>query len=281
MSILKKLFGEATPEWAKPIGRQEFKDFQSDVEGILIQRGMPANYDWNKGTAFIPSIEFNIAFHNLVEAWKVEPVNNRKIIAEAFLSGLLAQASESGSKVANCLDRLLIRIHDIDSVSHEVMVTEPIGSFLFQTLILDSETTTRTINPKSIVEEGLSASELLEIARKNLWSQVTPEINRDNGPFGRLTFIEADYFGASFISILDKFTEIGKLYWVSTPSRNLTLLAEPSGTGDDALMKFLTLAGKVSDSVGNQYLLPFVLEYKDGVFRDLCVRVEGGIEIAD
>ena len=227
----------------------------------------------------MPSIRFKLAFNNLIKEWKNAPSPDRASVAADFIQGLLAQASDSESKVSDCLDRLMIRMHDIESVAPEIMIVEPIGNYLFQTIVIDSATTTRTLNPKGAEEEALIPSELLERARKNLWNQVKPEINRRDGEFGRLTFIEADYFGASFISVLDRFTEIGTTYWVSIPNRNMTLLLEPAQNSQEALLKFLAISSKISASAENQYILPFVLEYKGGEFLDLCKRVDGKIEI--
>ena len=280
MNLLKKLLGEGVPQWAKPIGRAQFKEFQNEVELFFLKGAHQADYDWSNGTAFIPSIEFKINFHNLIEEWKRVASQDRRVLVANFLGGLIDQNSDPEIKISSCLDRVMIRIHDIESVSLPVMVAEPIGSFLFMTLVLDSETTTRTIHPKNVEEEGLISSDLFETAKSNLWSQVVPEISRRDAPFGRLTFIEADYFGASFISVLERFTERDKLYWVSTPSRHMTLLVEPIDANEDALQRFLEISGKITDSVGNLYLLPFLLEFKDGVFRDLCQIIDGNIEIA-
>jgi len=57
------------------------------------------------------------------------------------------------------------------------------------------------------------------------------------------------------------------------------LALKPQSHDEESLLKFLELANRFSNQIPNDYILPFVLEYRDGVFRDLCRRTEHGIEL--
>ena len=287
MSFLQKMFGSnEVPQWALPMSKQLFREFQSDILTSLSHRSLNPKYDWQNGHVSIdPNIEngpsnAKIFFINVVETYKsCDPVE-RKIHTSDFISRILTGLLEKRPDLKQSLDRLMIRIYDLefaDSIRCEVY--KEVGQNLMAGIVLDLDHSVHGVTKLELEKSGMTLDDLYDIARRNLIEHEIPEIQKQNGTIGLLRIISTEMYGASFVTILEDHTEPDKTYWVATPNRDMTLIVEPVITGQDALAEFMNLAGKISSGTPNHYILPFVLEYRNGVFRDLCKRVDNRIEL--
>ena len=270
--------GEEVPKWAQPLSPKLFKEFQIQVLATYAELNTAPEIDWELGKAKIDPLE--IFFHNLIVKWREADDPGKLKLVQKYLVGTLQALDKRQDLLKDRLDDLLIRIYDLEIPHIENLVSKPIGNFLFATLVLDSPTNTVSVTRDQFKESGRDLDELFDIAKKNLGVKVKPSSERRLAPFGELTFVTAEYFGASFITHLEPVAEPEVTYWVATPNRHTLLVLKPNSHDNDTLFKFLELANRFSKQIPNDYILPFVLEFKDGVFRDLCKRVDGGIEIA-
>jgi hypothetical protein len=279
MDLLKKLMGEGVPEWAQPMSPKEFREFRRQVEADLKGRNASPAFDWEQGCASVQNLKMN--FSNLLVRWReAEPTKRSGLVAE-FCGGMIESLQSKKAEFLDQLDNLLIRVYDFEYPNMDVCVTQPIGRYLLPTLVIDSPTSTVTVNPKHIEESGMSVDELFELAKKNLALKVKPQQTNRISPIGEFITIEAEYFGASFITLLESLAQPGETYWVATPNKHILLILKPTEENEESLLTFLNIANKFSNQIQNDYILPFVLEYNGGKFRDLCVRIDGGIEILD
>ena len=179
------------------------------------------------------------------------------------------------------LDKLMIRVYDRLSLPHpEITVWIPIGEHLAGTLVVDGAGAMISVSKEEAEKANKTVDELLSIAKQNLWKRTQPEMTRNDFPDGQLTFIQEPFFGASQITILEKYTEVGETYFVSTPGRDLLMMFKPKVADMASLAKFLSVAGRMFDSDATHPILPFVLQYRDGILKDLC-RTEGNRIIPD
>ena len=276
MDLLKKLLGDGVPKWAQPLSPKQFSEFQAQVMLTFSNQNLNPDINWEEGKAIMAPLE--MFFHNLLARWReAEPVAQQALVSE-FIQTSVQAITAKEMKLSDCLEDLLIRIYDFEIPHVGNFVRQPIGKFLFATLVVDNPTSTRSVTRDQLAESGMTVEELFDIAKKNLRSKITPEAERRVGPMGELTMVTADYFGASFITILEALTDLGETYWVATPNKHLLLALKPQSHDEESLLKFLELANRFSNQIPNDYILPFVLEYRDDVFRDLCRRTEHGIE---
>jgi hypothetical protein len=278
MDLLKKLLGEGIPAWAQPLSPKHFADFHVQILATFSALKKQPEIDWKLGKAKIDSLE--MYFHNLLAYWREAEATARHGLVQEFIESSLQAIPTKNQKLSKRLDDILPRIYDFEIPHIGNFVSKSIGNFLFATLVIDSPTSTISVTQDQFQESNMSIDELFDIAKKNLRAKVKPETIQRNGPLGELITVTAEFFGASFITILEPATKAGETYWVSTPNRHMMLLLKPNTQDEESLQKFLELSNRYSNQLPNDYILPFVLEYKDGVFRDLCIRVDGGIEIA-
>ena len=282
MSLSKKFFGATAPDWAQPISDEDFLVFKSDVSESLANMKLDHEINWAKSTVSVkpPQSEtgptsLTLHLNNLVITWKDCPKLERKIHVADFLNRLIAGLNRERPDLKECLDQVMIRIYDNEfAVAMCCEVFEEIGEYLKAGLILDLGYSIVTINQGDVIRSGLSAEELFDRARLNLRNYEIEYMDERRGPLGCLHMYGTEIYGASVITILDKFTDSDKTYWVSTPTRNLGIVLEPANLDLESLEKFLAIAGRLSESSPNHFIIPTILEYRDGQLRDLC-NVEG------
>ncbi|HLO97230.1 MAG TPA: hypothetical protein VK171_01435 [Fimbriimonas sp.] len=281
MSILGNLFGFGVPAWARPISASDYKKFQADVTEVFARRSIEVTFEWNLGGASCEDGR-KFGFHNLVRTWCDTEPTERQGAIDSFLSIIDKNLDASGADLDSRLEALRLRLYDDEAMppgSHLTML--PVGEHLFAALVIDEDDSLASVPPASVEASKHSVEELLEIARQNTWKSTTPIISRHETADGVITFVEAEYFGAALITSLDKLTEAGETYLVAAPARDMLILSKVSNYDADVLMRFLSLASKISSEFPRQYILPFVLEYKDGKLRDLCDRVPDALVLKD
>jgi hypothetical protein len=280
MGFLKNIFGEKAPDWAQPISPQLYKDFQSHVVKAATSTSMKPIYDWQSGLLKFEGSGHSLALSNLIAMWLQAPVDQRQQTAQFFVESLTAAKLDSKIDLEAEKENLKIRVYDFESPGLDNAIKRPIGNYLYELVVLDGDQSISTITLGNVTDPNFDEDRIFEIARKNTWEKVTPSIERATTPDGPLTIIQAPYFGASNLVLLDRYTESGELYWACTPSRDMTLIFKPENPSPDVLGAFLSYAMNYTNAAGNYYILPFVLEYKEGSYRDLCARGEGSITIA-
>lgn len=297
MSIFKKLFGEEAPKWAQPISKGLYKEFQDDVTTFLSSTGLIHEYFWetgkvrlNLGKDLDENSHLELNFSNLLQNWKDSPALERKVLTNEFIQRMVDGYNQEVLPLSQCLSQLLVRVYDEDYAKEfPCFVVKQIGNYLKAGLVLDMGSVVKSVLPESVFESELDQDQLLAQATINLIEQILPiadvrhiEANHPmRGHLGNLTLITAEIYGASCLLILDKFTQPGQTYWVSVPARDLTMVFEPLSSTDEDLANFLQIAGNLSKGSPNHYIAPVILEYKDGIFRDLCSYQNGVVHILD
>jgi hypothetical protein len=281
MGFLKNIFGVKAPDWAQPISPQLYKDFQSHVVKGASVTGMKPIYDWQSGFLRFEDSGHSLSLQNLMSVWSQVPPEQREQVAIAFVTSLVSANLGQRIDLEAEQENLKIKIYDFESPGLESAVKRSIGNYLFELVVVDGEQSIYSVLDGNVDDPNFDRERLFEIARKNTWEKLTPTIERTSTPDGAMTIIQAPYFGSSSIVFLDRYTEVGELYWACTPSRDVTLIFKPDHPSKDVLIAFLNYAMNFTQAAGNYYILPFVLEYKNGEFRDLCKRGEGSIDVLD
>lgn len=274
MNFMKKLFGKKSPSWAQPISPSLYEDFQRDVIAEFEQQGLALHFEWDLGGATDPETKNQFGFHNLVHIWLDSLHSERKLVVSQFFGEIIRKMGIANAHLSDHFDDLYFRVYDRHSMpALAELPLKPIGENLVACLVIDGEQSLVSVSDDQITESKLEVSELFRLAEENLWKKVTTNIDRKELEFGQLTFIEAKFFGASQLLVLDRYTETGTTYWVAAPQRDLTLLLKPSSESRDFLKKFFEFAYLISNS--SPYALsPFVMEFRDGQLKDL-VRIDG------
>ncbi len=272
--------GEGVPEWAQPMNLKLFRQFQAQVETCFNKRIIKINYDWNEGSADLPTISHKLFFNNLLVYWREAELDEKQAVIERFAVGMIDGHLIPRMKLVNDLDNLMIRVYDFEYYAVDCLVAQPVGQFLLPSLVIDGPLAIRTVMMNEVEESGISVSELFQIAKDNLLIKAKAEATRRSGPLGELTTVIAEAYGASYIMRLEKNCEASETYWVMTPNKHVLQVLRPIKRDEETLGKFLEIGERFQSDVLNDNIHPFVLEYKNGVFRDLCKIGDGRIEIA-
>ncbi|MBS1702756.1 MAG: hypothetical protein JST12_13920 [Armatimonadetes bacterium] len=281
MGFLQKLLGEKAPDWAQPISMALYQEFQGQVHEYFAAHRIRVRFEWDQGGATDPATGYQYGFHNLIRFWREAPPKDRKAVLQGFLGNIFKQLQDLSKPIDEQLDQLMLRLYDREAMPNVGgMQCLSVGQNLVAALVINSDQSLKSVSKSLLEKASRPAQDYFDIAKENLWKQTSPMIERQNSPLGPSTLILAQFFGAAQIVLLDRYTEAGETYWVAAPNRDSLLLLKPTNPSRESLLSLLRMVTKMSQDSPGIYILPYVLEYKDGVFRDLCVKVRDSIEIA-
>ncbi len=273
MGILGKLFGEKAPAWAQPITLEEFQEFKDDVTREVEAVGDENEFLWNEGKVIIGG-SIHMHFHNLIANWKAKEKAGRRDLVRKYVAGMLQGEALRNQEVD--FDRLALRVYDFEGMkTSPFMTTYPIGENLAVALVQDLPDSVATINKDWVEKTGKSPDELYQIARNNMKERVKHEFRKIETPFGDIIMIGAEVFGGAYIAMIDRIAKPMTRYLVASPTRDEFLFLEPKAWSREAAEAFLDICHAFVKSSPNNYIYPFVLEFRDGVYTDLCVMTDG------
>ena len=279
MNPLEKLLGKGVPEWAQPMSAKVFRDFQEGVEKTCKELDPLCEINWQEGFVLSGSKSYKSNFHNMIRMWRDDNEVQKPLRIREYLHSLVNPPTPSKISLLDSLDRLMIRICDIQYEFVKNATCQNIGNYLLSMLVLDSEQAMVSVTKDQIAESGMSQESLFERAKANLKATISPGIELKETSLGKMTIVVASYFGASFITAIEDFTNHDGRYLVGVPSRDLFVIFEPIVIDSEILQKFHQTIERMSSNAGPYFVLPFILEYQNGEFKDLCVLFEGSVKL--
>ena len=275
VSILRKLFGQKIPDWAGPLSFEEYQEFQDDVIREVQAVTSEAEFLWEEGR-----VKYNNGaeafLYNLVAMWKERQGAARRNIVRKAIAGMI-QATEMPDSGFD-FDKLALRVYDFEGLKQAPFVVKyPIGEHLAVVLVQDLPDSVATVQEMKVAESGKTTDELYEIARVNMMKGVPHKVEQMDGPPGPIWIVSSEVFGGAYIATLDQMTEKGARYLVASPTRDLFLFFRPNEWNHESAEKFLAYSTQLSKTSARHYIYPFVLEYCDGEYRDLCEFVGGEV----
>ena len=281
MKLPKQFLGEKPPEWAMPIGRQEFTQFKSQVKTMLEEHGLQGQIDWDKGGILLAGSPLFFGFQAVIADWKELPDLAKNGLLQSFTKAIQENLESAKVPILDRLDDLRIRLcSDNGMPTINEFISRQISDHLYGVLMLEGPNAVNPVMGDAARASGKSNDELLDLALANVWKNATPQVSRRDTDIGTFTYIDSQVFGATMIMLLDRFTEKDEVYWACAPCRDTTILLKPKSPDRESLEKFFQLVG-LTNQKSNYAIEPFILEWNDGKLVDLCEVKGDFIELKD
>lgn len=275
VSILKKLFGQQVPEWASSLSFEEYQEFQDDITREVQSVTSEAEFLWEEGKVKFGN-NCEKFLHNLVAKWKERQGAARRDMVRKAVAGLI-QVTE----VLNLdldFDKLAFRIYDFQSLQDApFLIRFPIGKHLSLVLVQDLPDTVVSVQESLAVASGKTMDELYAIAQDNMMKRIPHEAHLIDTPLGPIKLVGSEVFGGAYIALMGQMAEGDARYLVACPTRDEFLFFKPNEWNRGSAEQFLAFCINISKASPNYFVYPFVLEYQNGEYRDLCEFVDGEV----